>query len=279
MNELALTESPSLRAQYADRVEVLSRVKELTLLSDGIHADLPMVARYFEVDIEAIKKTVQRNRAELTENGLRVLKGAELAEFERDNLSLSKRRSVTLFPRRAILNAAMSLRASPVARSIRTYLLNVEELASPELRAEAIERMERAAVSRAQVLMLRAAEGFLEHDWLATKTRVVIARGLGEEPEIDPDDVPLYVPDFLKSKGLKRDQIANTQSVFGKRAAALHEAEYGFKPGKRSSETTNGSIRNTLAWTQRHLPLFEEVWDRWYAALYTPQSELFEVGS
>lgn len=266
--ELALTESPSLRAEFAGRVEVLDRVKALSLLPDGVHATTDLVASYYEVDIEAIKKTVQRHRPELTENGLRVLRGAELAEFERDSPSLSKRRSLALFTRRAILNVGQLLTESPVARAVRTYLLDVEELASPELRAEAVERVERAAISRAQVAMLRAAEGLLDHAWLTAKARVVVARGLGEEPDLDELDQPLYVPDFLKSKGLKRDQITGAQSVFGRRAAALHEAEHGFKPGKRSSETSTGAIRETIAWTRRHLPLFEEVWERWYAADY-----------
>lgn len=35
MNELALIESPSLRAQYANHVEVLDKVKALNLLPGG----------------------------------------------------------------------------------------------------------------------------------------------------------------------------------------------------------------------------------------------------
>ncbi|MEU8152007.1 hypothetical protein [Nonomuraea sp. NPDC048901] len=270
MNELALTESPSLRAQYADRVDVLDKVKALSLLSDDVHADLPMVARYYEVAEDAIESVVRRNRSELESNGFQVLKGQAYRDFASVNLTDANpnARSITLFARRAILNVGQMLTESPVARQIRTYLLDVEEIAPPEIRTAAIEL---AALTRIQVLALKAADGLLDRTWLAAKTKVALARMFGEEPEIDPLDIPLYVPDFLKSMGLKKKQIESEQSWFGKRAAALYEAEHGEKPGKRAADTPNGSVRNTLAWTQRDLPIFEEVWERWYAEKYAMQ--------
>ncbi|GAA2990227.1 hypothetical protein GCM10017559_07800 [Streptosporangium longisporum] len=276
MNELALTESPSLRAEHMGRVDVLDKVKAISLLPDDTHADVAIVATYYEVGTGTIDSLVRRNRAELERNGLRVIKGEEYREFATVTLKIanSKARSTTLFSRRTILNVGQLLVESPVAKSVRSYLLDVEELAPPEIRTEALER---AALSRAQVLMLKAADGFLDRGWLVAKTKLVVARGLGEEPEIDPAEAPLYVPDFLKSKGLRKSEIASVQSTFGRRAAALHEAEHGFKPGKRQAEVSGGSIRNTLAWTQRHVPLFEEVWDRWYAAQYSPQAALLSL--
>jgi hypothetical protein len=278
VNELALTESASLRAQYADRVDVLDKVKALALLPDGTHVDLPMISRYYEVAEDAIESVVRRNRQELEANGFQVLKGQAYREFASVNLTDANpnARSITLFTRRAILNVGQMLAESAVARSVRTYLLDVEELAPPEVRTEAIER---AALARVQVLAYKAAEGLLDRTWLASKAKVALARMAGEEPEIDPDDVPLYVPDFLKSMGLKKKQIDSEQSWFGKRAAALYEAEHGEKPGKRASDTPNGSVRNTLAWTQRDLPIFEEVWERWYAEKYAPEPDLFGEAS
>lgn len=266
MNELAMIESPTLRAQYVDRVDVLDKVKALSLLSDGVHVTTELVAEYYEVDVEAIKSVVRRNRKELEQNGLKRLEGEDLRDFERVNLTPSpNRRSLNIFNRRAILNVGQMLSESAVARSVRAYLLNVEEIATHEQRSEAIDRVE---LAKARIEMLAATVGYLDDKWVKLKMRVQAAIGLGEEPEIDPDDVPLYVPDFLKAKGLKRKQIDSEQSWFGKRAAALYEAEHGDRPGKRSADTTTGAVRNTLAWTQRDLPIFEEVWDRWYAEKY-----------
>ncbi|MEU8186056.1 hypothetical protein [Micromonospora carbonacea] len=272
----ALVESRTLRAQHSTRTDVLDRVKALSLLPDNTHATTEIVAGYYEVDTETIKKLVQRNRDELTENGLRVLRGEELRQFDGDSLSLSKVRQLALFTRRTVLNVGQLLTGSPVAERVRRYLLDVEAIAPAELRNEAIER---AAISRAQLHMMAAA-GPLVRDqvWLDTKARVVIARGLGEEPEIDPADQPLYVPDYLRERGVtaKRD-LASIQSWFGRRVAALAEAHGVDLPEKRTSELPNGSLRETLAWTQRHRPLFDEVWDRWYAADYDPPLALAGV--
>lgn len=128
-------------------------------------------------------------------------------------------------------------------------------------------------ISRAkqQAEVLSILSGIVAPEWLETKGRLIASRALGEEPEVDPLDVPLYVPDFLKGKSLKRKQTESVQSWFGRRAAALYEAEHGEKPGKRQSDLPNGSVRETYAWTERHRPVFEETWDRYYADQYPTQ--------
>ena len=129
--ELALTESRTLRDQHSARTDVLDRVKALSLLPDGVHATTEIVASYYEVGVEAIKSLVKENRDELEANGYRALRGADLREFvgsQRD-LANPKARSMALFDRRAILNVGQLLRDSEVARRVRTYLLDVEEIA------------------------------------------------------------------------------------------------------------------------------------------------------
>ncbi len=261
-SELVLTESRTMRAATVERTDALTKVKALVLLPDGVHATTELVAGFFEVDVEAIKKLVQRNREELVENGLRVLRGAELAEV-RDSLSLTNARHHTLFTRRTILNVGQLLTDSEVAHQVRAYLLNVEETATVAARSEAVDRAELAAL---QMKVLAAANGIVDGAWLQLKAKHVAARALGEEPDVDPLDRPLYVPDFLKGKGLKKAQIASVQSWFGRRAAGLYEAEHGERPGTRTEDTTRGSVRETIAWTYRALPVFEETWTRWYAA-------------
>jgi len=100
-----------------------------------MHVTTAMVAAYFGVTAEGIRQLVKRHREELEVNGLAVLRGSELRKFESDNVSLSlgshpqARRSLTIYSRRAILNIAMLLRDSEVARQVRTYLLDMEYLA------------------------------------------------------------------------------------------------------------------------------------------------------
>jgi hypothetical protein len=143
---------------------------------------------------------------------------------------------------------------------------------NPRATEDQLDSLINRAKQQAEILSILS--GIVDPAWLETKGRMVAARALGEEPELDPLDVPLYVPDFLKGKGLKRSQIESVQSWFGRRAAALYEAEHGEKPGKRQSDLPNGSVRETYAWTARHLPVFEETWSKFYAAQYPSQDEL-----
>src|SRR5687768_15587340 len=87
--DVALTEPRTLRMQHLARVEVLDRVKALTLLPDGIHVDVPTTAKYFEVTTDAIESVIRRNREELEENGLVVLRGKAYKEFATVNLAVA----------------------------------------------------------------------------------------------------------------------------------------------------------------------------------------------
>ncbi len=131
--ETALLESRALRASVISRTSVLDKVKALALLPDGVHVTTQGVADYFEVEERVINKIMQRHRTELEANGFKVLRGSDLAEFKSDILSLysrsypQPRSALGIFTRRAVLNVAMLLRHSEVARRVRTYLLDVGE--------------------------------------------------------------------------------------------------------------------------------------------------------
>ncbi|MFF3455545.1 restriction endonuclease [Streptomyces sp. NPDC002730] len=135
INEAVLLESRSLRKGVVARTEVLDRVKTLSLLPDGMHVTTAMVAAYFEVAETVINNLLSRHREELEVNGLRVLRGAELQEFKELTLSSypesypQPRSGMAVWPRRAVLNVAMLLRDSEVARQVRTYLLDMEYMA------------------------------------------------------------------------------------------------------------------------------------------------------
>ncbi|MFF6875012.1 restriction endonuclease [Streptomyces sp. NPDC012474] len=124
-----MLESQTLRGSVLDRTDVLDRVKALSLLPDGVHVTTAMVASYFSVTVEVIRALVHDHRAELEASGYRVLTGTELSYFKQLSGIQSRTRSLALFPRRAVLNIAMLLRDSEVARQVRVYLLDMEYLA------------------------------------------------------------------------------------------------------------------------------------------------------
>ncbi|AYD89687.1 hypothetical protein D5R93_05820 [Actinomyces lilanjuaniae] len=77
--------------------------------------------------------------------------------------------------------------------------------------------------SRAQIDLLQAARGLVHADHLEARARVVLARGLGEAPDIDPARRPLYVQDFLRS-------------------------------------ISNGQVRKVYAYTETDRDLLDQVW-------------------
>ncbi len=174
IKEVALTESRTLRDQYAGRTDVLDKVKALSLLPDDMHTYTRAVAAYYEVPIKTIESVVEDNREELEANGYRVLAGAELREFAAPfggvaTLLGPKVRSMAFFSRRTVLNVGQLLRDSSIARQVRTYLLDAEEtLTEIEMARRYVAALERGQALEAENAKLRVkAEQF--DDWLNGK--------------------------------------------------------------------------------------------------------------
>ncbi|MBT2490510.1 restriction endonuclease [Streptomyces sp. ISL-96] len=127
VNEVALLESRALRNSVAERTEALDKVKALSLLPDGTHVTTHMVANYFEVVETAIRSMVSDHREELEANGYRLATSEEVSAFKALASVDRFASQVGLFTRRTVLNVAMLLRDSIVARQVRTHLLDLEE--------------------------------------------------------------------------------------------------------------------------------------------------------
>ena len=93
----------SLRPERQDQVKPLH-----TLTGDVLTT--AQVAEWYGVGPTNITTLVQRHRPELESNGMHVLSDQALREFKSQNVTLTARRYLTVFPRRAILNVGMLLR-------------------------------------------------------------------------------------------------------------------------------------------------------------------------
>lgn len=129
---------------------------------------------------------------------------------------------------------------------------------------------------QAQAGVLQALKGLIDPRHLELKARLLAARALGEEPDIDELDRPLLVQDYLRGKGLNRELVEAKQSGFGKRLRGAYLAEYGEEPGKRLQDFGNGAIRECNAYTERHRHLLDGVWNKHYAPKVA-DSALFAV--
>lgn len=112
----------------------------------------------------------------------------------------------------------------------------------------------------AQARLIASFKGIIDDKHLEAKARIVLARGLGETPELDPASIPLYVSDYLKSRGLASDMISAKASGFGKRLKGLYVAEHGEAPGRAYQELPNGTVREVYAYTQADRELFDRIW-------------------
>lgn len=119
------------------------------------------------------------------------------------------------------------------------------------------------AKATGQMQLLRAAEGIVDARFLEAKARIVIARGLGEAPEIDQQDRPLYVQDYLKSRGLSADLVRAKSSGFGKRVKGRFMEVHGDVPEKHFQEV-DGRPREINAYTEADRPIFDHVWVTYY---------------
>lgn len=139
-----LISKKEMREQYIDRLDILEKVRALFLIPELNLMSTGMVAKFFDVPAETIKKTYQRNQEEIDSDGAKMLKVKDF--FDRDMMSHSKNLKpaqggviVTLedgqtyqltnskaiyFTPRSVMRLAMLLRDSEVAREVRTRLLD-----------------------------------------------------------------------------------------------------------------------------------------------------------
>lgn len=161
--EVKLVDDKQLREQYISRVDVLDKVKELLVLPQLECMTTQQVANYYEVPIETIRSQYKENHDEFDSDGcitktppdFKNLNGfkSTVKKMEQQNGKLLimiddnttiviPNRGIRVFPKRAILRMGMLLRDSPIAKEVRTQLLNITENVEkeqPELLTKEIE--------------------------------------------------------------------------------------------------------------------------------------------
>lgn len=117
-----------------------------------------------------------------------------------------------------------------------------------------------ANITERRLVMLRAATGLVDASWLEAKTRHEIARGLGEEPEVDPAQRPLTVGEFLQDKGVNGEALRKLSPKFGKRVKELYRIEHDGTEPAPTERFVDGALRQVAGYTEQHRHLFESVW-------------------
>lgn len=93
----------------------------------------------------------------------------------------------------------------------------------------------------------------------ATATgKVILARSMGERPELDSSETPLYASTFLAEKGLSKKAVSKFESPFGLRVSNRYLKVHGRRPEKIPGPA-GSRIDKVVAYTEDDRPLLEEV--------------------
>lgn len=247
ISEAALTESATLREQYSD-TSVLDRVKVVPTLPDNLHLTTEMVATFYDVDKNTVEQVIKRNKDELSRNGLRVLKGAELRQLK-DELAGqgtdvrdvsqsigSRTASLTLFNRRTLLNVGMLLRDSEVAKQVRMYLLEVEESATAEQKDSAIN----ATLVRLEEKVDELSENLGDYNQIETE-----ANGLNLSATADILGMPLsgLIAQLMNDGWIHQPYPSSSKYLPTKFGLSADLVEYAPKKGPSSARVTANGRR------------------------------------
>lgn len=123
-----------------------------------------------------------------------------------------------------------------------------------------------AATAEAQARVLQALTGIVDPHWLEAKGRHVAARALGEEPEVEHQNRPLTVGEYLQDKGVMGAALRSLSSSFGKKLKALYRERNNGDDPPTVDRFVDGALRKVAGYTESHRPLFDEVWSSPFGA-------------
>ncbi|WP_071579504.1 Rha family transcriptional regulator [Corynebacterium diphtheriae] len=208
-----------------------------------------------------VLETIRKNQADFEEFGR--------VAFEtrtRQTAGGPQKTNIAILNREQAMFAMTLFRNTPVVVDFKKNL--IKAFVAMEPRLEQAEHQINALMRQSQMQMelCQAAKGLIHPDHLEAKARIVLARGLGEAPELNPATRPLYTADFLKEKNLGTKRMKSVAPMFGKRMKAAYTLEHGEEPQKYDLTLSNGQVRQVNGYTEADRPLMEQVWDQYYAA-------------
>lgn len=210
-----------------------------------------------------VLETIRKNQSDFEEFGpvaFETRRGSPLPQG-----GFGKSTTIAVLNREQAMFAMTLFRNNPTVVEFKKNL--IKAFVSMEHRLEQMGHQVNALMRQSQMQMelCQAAKGLIHPDHLEAKARIVLARGLGEAPELDPSTRPLYTADFLKSKNLSTKRMKSVAPMFGKRMKAAYVLANGKDPEKYDLSLSNGQVRQVNGYTEADRPLMEQVWDKYYA--------------
>lgn len=112
---------------------------------------------------------------------------------------------------------------------------------------------------QAEVVVIFAKAGVLPEAYATATAKVIVARAMGERPELEPSETPLYAATFLAEKGHKPKTVAKFQSGFGSRVSNRYFKVHGRRPEKIPGPA-GSRIDKVAVYTEDDRPILEQVY-------------------
>jgi hypothetical protein len=112
---------------------------------------------------------------------------------------------------------------------------------------------------QAEVVVIFAKAGVLPESYATATAKIIVARAMGERPELEASETPLYAATFLAEKGHKPKTVAKFQSGFGSRISNRYFKVHGRRPEKIPGPA-GSRIDKVAVYTEDDRPILEQVY-------------------
>lgn len=133
------------------------------------------------------------------------------------------------------------------------------------------ERRMRRALGLIQIVA--AMDDTVDPRWKRTRQLHHYAEASGEVAEIAPEDRALLVETYLNDQGLSKAERRSVRASFGKKMSLAYQMTHEGRKPKDSFGLVDGRERSVKSYTEADRPLFDKVWDEFYADRYPAQQQ------
>ncbi|MEU3432303.1 phage antirepressor N-terminal domain-containing protein [Streptomyces sp. NPDC006863] len=152
----------------------------------------------------------------------------------------------------------------------------INERATDDQLDELQQQIEERRIRRAHGLisLITAMDDSVDPRWKRTRQLHHYAEATGEVAEIAPEDRALLVETYLTDRGLTKAERRSVRSSFGKKMSLAYQMTHDGKKPQDSFGLVDGRERPVKSYTEADRPLFDRVWEEFYADRYPAQQRL-----
>lgn len=116
-------------------------------------------------------------------------------------------------------------------------------------------------LEQAQIVAVLLQAGAIPVPYATATSKIIVARSMGERPQLEPAETPLYAATFLAEQGHRARTVREFQSGFGLRVSNRYFKVHGRRPEKIPGPA-GSRIDKVAVYTEDDRPLLQGVYDQ-----------------